>query len=107
MKVGIIGLPSVGKSTLFQLLTGAAAPAPGGRPEARFGVACVPDPKERAQCQALLAALQDTQKVMQDQHARLALAGLLALVRSQQKLNERKSVIYFTAASTSWMILKK
>jgi len=55
------------------------------------------DPKERAQCQTLLAALQDTQKVMQDQHTRLSLAGLLALVRSQQRLNERKSVIYFTS----------
>ncbi|WP_348265289.1 VWA domain-containing protein [Telmatobacter sp. DSM 110680] len=55
------------------------------------------EPKERAQCQTLLAALQDTQKVMQDQHTRLALAGLLALVRSQQKLNERKSIIYFTS----------
>jgi ribosome-binding ATPase len=43
MKVGIIGLSSVGKSTLFSLLTGAAAPAPGGRPEARLGVARVPD----------------------------------------------------------------
>jgi GTP-binding protein YchF len=43
MKVGIIGLSSVGKSTLFQLLTGAQAPAPGGRPEARVGIARVPD----------------------------------------------------------------
>lgn len=55
------------------------------------------DIKTRAQCQTLLAALQDTHKVMQDQHARLSLAGLLALVRSQQKLNERKSLIYFTS----------
>ncbi len=54
------------------------------------------DAKTRAQCQALLSALQDTQKVMQDQHTRLSMAGLLALVRSQQKLNERKSLIYFT-----------
>ena len=45
MKTGIIGLASVGKSTLFQLLTGAAAPAPGGRAEARLGVARVPDPR--------------------------------------------------------------
>ena len=45
MKVGIIGLPSSGKSTLFQLLTGAAAPPPGGRAEARLGVARVPDPR--------------------------------------------------------------
>lgn len=45
MKAGIIGLPSVGKSTLFQLLTGAPAPAPGSRPEARLGIARVPDPR--------------------------------------------------------------
>ena len=43
MKIGIIGLSSVGKSTLFQLLTGAAAAPPGGRPEARVGIARVPD----------------------------------------------------------------
>jgi ribosome-binding ATPase len=43
MKAGIIGLSGVGKSTLFQLLTGAPAPAPGGRPEPRVGMAKVPD----------------------------------------------------------------
>ncbi len=43
MKTGIIGLSAVGKSTLFHLLTGASAPPPGGRPEARVGVARVPD----------------------------------------------------------------
>jgi GTP-binding protein YchF len=45
MKVGIIGLSSVGKSSLFQLLTGAAPAAPGSRPEARMGIARVPDPR--------------------------------------------------------------
>ena len=55
------------------------------------------DVRERAECQTLLAALQDTHKVMQDQHTRLSLAGLLAIVRSQQRLNERKSVVYFTS----------
>ncbi len=55
------------------------------------------DVKNRTQCTTLLAALQDTQKVMQDQHTRLGLAGLTAIVRSQQRLNERKSIIYFTA----------
>jgi GTP-binding protein YchF len=45
MKAGIIGLSSVGKSTLFQLLTGAPAPPPSGRPEARVGIARVPDPR--------------------------------------------------------------
>src|ERR1044071_4342405 len=45
MKVGLIGLPQTGKSTLFALLTGAAPPAPGGRPEPRVGIARVPDPR--------------------------------------------------------------
>lgn len=45
MKAGIIGLSLVGKSTLFQLLTGNPGVAPGGRPEARVGVATVPDPR--------------------------------------------------------------
>jgi GTP-binding protein YchF len=43
MKVGIVGLSQAGQSTLFQLLTGAPAPAPGGRPEPRVGIARVPD----------------------------------------------------------------
>jgi GTP-binding protein YchF len=45
MKAGILGLSLAGKSTLFQLLTGTAAAAPGGRPEPRVGVARVPDPR--------------------------------------------------------------
>jgi VWFA-related protein len=57
------------------------------------------DVKERARSQTLLTALQDSQKIIQDQHTRPSLAGLLALVRSQQKINERKSVIYFTQGS--------
>jgi ribosome-binding ATPase len=48
MKVAIIGLASTGKSTLFQLLTGAAPQAPGGRPEPRLGVARVPDSRVEA-----------------------------------------------------------
>jgi GTP-binding protein YchF len=43
MKAGILGLPLVGKSTLFQLLTGTPAPPPGARPEPRVGIARVPD----------------------------------------------------------------
>ncbi len=43
MKVGIIGIASSGKSTLFQLLTGVAPAGTGGRPEARVGIAKVPD----------------------------------------------------------------
>jgi ribosome-binding ATPase len=48
MKTAIIGLTSVGKSTLFQLLTGAPAAAAGGRPEPRVGMARVPDPRVEA-----------------------------------------------------------
>ncbi len=45
MKAGILGLSLVGKSTLFQLLTGSPSPPPGSRPEPRLGVARVPDPR--------------------------------------------------------------
>jgi GTP-binding protein YchF len=45
VKAGILGLSRVGKSTLFQLLTGTPAPAAGSRPEPRLGVARVPDPR--------------------------------------------------------------
>ena len=45
MKAGIVGLASAGKSTLFQLLTGAAASVTSGRPEPRLGIARVPDPR--------------------------------------------------------------
>ncbi len=54
------------------------------------------DLKVRIEYQTLLAALLDSQKVMQDQHTFPNLAGLLALIQSQQKLSERKSLIYFT-----------
>lgn len=45
MKAGILGLSLAGKSTLFHLLTGTPAAPPGGRPEARVGIARVPDPR--------------------------------------------------------------
>lgn len=48
MKAGIVGLSTAGKSTLFQLLTGAPPLPPGGRPEPRLGVARVPDPRVEA-----------------------------------------------------------
>ena len=47
MKTGIVGLASVGKSTLFRLLTGAPSPT-SGRPETRLGSASVPDPRVEA-----------------------------------------------------------
>jgi VWFA-related protein len=52
--------------------------------------------KQRARAQTLLAALQDTQAIALAQHTQLNLAGLLALVKSQQRLGDRKTLIYFT-----------
>jgi VWFA-related protein len=54
------------------------------------------DVKVRAQYQTLLAAIAESQQIRQDQHAQPTLAGLLALVRSQQKIQERKAIVYFT-----------
>ena len=54
------------------------------------------DVKERAMAQSVLKALQDAQLIVQDQRANPSLAGLLALVRSQQQLTDRKAIIYFT-----------
>jgi len=45
MKTGIIGLPAVGKSVLFQILTGAPEAPHAGRPAPRVGIARVPDPR--------------------------------------------------------------
>lgn len=43
MLLGLVGPPLVGKSTLFRLLTGTGAAAPGGRERTQVGVAPVPD----------------------------------------------------------------
>jgi GTP-binding protein YchF len=48
MKIGLIGLPKSGKTTLFNLLTGSSVPTSrydGGRAELHTGVARVPDPR--------------------------------------------------------------
>jgi hypothetical protein len=48
MKTAIIGLPMVGKSSLFTILTGVHEAARVGSMEARIGVAKVPDPRLEA-----------------------------------------------------------
>jgi VWFA-related protein len=53
------------------------------------------DVHTRAMAKTTLAALEASQRILEDQHTRPALAGLLALARSQQEFKERKSVIYF------------
>ena len=48
MKIGLIGLPKSGKTTLFNLLTGskvATARYDAGRAELHTGIARVPDPR--------------------------------------------------------------
>jgi VWFA-related protein len=52
--------------------------------------------KDRALAQTLVTALRDAQAINQEQHGRPALSGLLALVKSQQGIGDRKAVIYFT-----------
>jgi GTP-binding protein YchF len=45
MKIGLFGFPGVGKTTLFNALTGSEAPTAGARREAHVGVVRVPDPR--------------------------------------------------------------
>ena len=45
MRIGLFGFPQTGKSSLFSLLTGAAAASAGGRDAVQLGVAKVPDPR--------------------------------------------------------------
>jgi VWFA-related protein len=54
------------------------------------------DATDRAHAQILLNALQDAQKIAQEQHTYRTLAGLMALVKAQQRAPERKAIIYFT-----------
>jgi VWFA-related protein len=52
---------------------------------------------DRALDKTMLAALTDSGKIVQDQHLRPFLAGLLALTRSQQQIRQRKALIFFTS----------
>ncbi len=70
MKSGIIGLPQVGKTSLFTILTKAHVEARGGR-EAHIGVARVPD--ERLD---KLAALYNPRKTI---HASIEYADVAAI----------------------------
>jgi VWFA-related protein len=54
------------------------------------------DVNVRAEYQSLLNALQESRKAMQEQHSRANLAALMGLVRSQEKISGRKSIVYFT-----------
>ena len=84
MKTGIIGLPQVGKTSLFKILTKAHVEAHGGAREAHLGVAKVPD--ERLD---RLAALYNPRKLM---HAAVEYVDVAAI--GQEAL---KDTAYATA----------
>jgi VWFA-related protein len=52
---------------------------------------------DRATARMMLFALEESQRIVQDQHAAPALAGLEALAKSQQNLAGRKIVLFFSA----------
>lgn len=72
MQLGIIGLPSSGKTTLFKVLTGADRPAKewsgAGRAQVQTAVADVPDPR--------LIALSEMQRPRKTTHARINFADV-------------------------------
>jgi VWFA-related protein len=55
--------------------------------------------QQRNLARVMLSALEESQKIVQDQHCRPWLAGLLALARTQHQIAGRKVVIYFEQAS--------
>ncbi len=52
--------------------------------------------RERQIAKVTLAALQESQRIVQDQHMVAPLAGLLALSRTERQMEGRKIVIYFS-----------
>src|ERR1044071_10400516 len=77
MKTGIIGLPQVGKTSLFRMLTKAPVAVHGGGREAHVGVAKVPD--ERLD---KLAALYNPRKLV---HASVEYVDVAALPAHSRK----------------------
>ena len=81
MKAGIVGLPNVGKSTLFNALTETAAAEAANYPfctiEPNTGRVAVPDPRLEA-----LAALAKSQNII---HTQLEFVDIAGLVRGASK----------------------
>jgi VWFA-related protein len=50
---------------------------------------------ERSVARVMLAALEESQRIVQDQHSQPSVAGLLALARTERQITGRKVVIYF------------
>ncbi len=51
--------------------------------------------KQRSIARMMLASLETSQRIVQDQHAAPSLAGLMALSRTQRQVKGRKIVVYF------------
>ncbi|HEY6339702.1 MAG TPA: VWA domain-containing protein [Candidatus Sulfotelmatobacter sp.] len=51
--------------------------------------------EERSVGRTMLAALEESQRIVQDQHAMPSLAGLLALTRTQRQIAGRKVIFFF------------
>src|SRR3970040_2321693 len=76
LKLGIVGLPNVGKSTLFNALTAAAAPAenyPFCTIDPHVGIVEVPDPRLEK-----LAAIAQPEKILPTPIEFVDIAGLVA-----------------------------
>ncbi len=56
----------------------------------------IPNPQDRPLAVAMLSALEQSQTILQEQHASPSLASLLALARIGRRLPGRKVVIYFS-----------
>jgi VWFA-related protein len=52
--------------------------------------------KERAMAKVVLASLEESQQIVQDQNSQATLAGLLALARNERDLSGRRAIIFFT-----------
>jgi VWFA-related protein len=53
--------------------------------------------KDRELDRSLFGALNNSGRISQEQHLQPSLAGLLALIQSQEQIDERKAVIFFTS----------
>ena len=53
--------------------------------------------EDRARARIMVAVLEEAMRVVQDEHAQPALAGLLALAKAQQNLAGRKIIVFFSA----------
>ncbi|MGC1158958.1 MAG: VWA domain-containing protein [Acidobacteriaceae bacterium] len=53
------------------------------------------DPADRARARLLVSGLEESQRILEDQHSYPSLSALLALARTQRQITGRKLVVYF------------